>query len=237
MPSRRVLVIDDDSDVDQVVRAVLTDAGYEVSVLTEMLPDAIASVVGRFEPDAILLDGESAGGYGSSWKQASAIAKRERPIPVLMFSARQDDLAEARAHESARSRDAQFAGVVTKPFELDELLETVAGATGAAAPFDHSAEADVERTRTLVAHLERIGARETRWSTKREWVTFRTPGERVIQLYWWQSGGCYLLGRYERDGKHMENVALTYDRGSAVEICASLIRAEAVSPPAPPADG
>lgn len=226
--SGKVLVIDDDSDIDEVVRAVLTDAGYEVTVLTEMVTDAIAAVVGRLEPDAILLDGEGPHGFGTSWQHAAAIANRERPIPLLMFSAHPGDLAEARAVASERTKAARFAGVIAKPFELDELLETVARAVGSVEPFDTSAGADAERTQALVAQLERIGARDARGSTRREWVTFRTPRERVIQVYWWQSGGCYLLGRYERDGKQMENVALTYDRPAAIEICAALIRAEGI---------
>ncbi|HEY6957380.1 MAG TPA: response regulator [Candidatus Limnocylindria bacterium] len=182
MPSGKVLVIDSDSDIDELVRAVLTDAGYEITILTEMLPDAIAAVVGRVEPDAILLDGEDPSGFGSSWEHAAAIAKRERQIAVMMFSAHGEDLAEARADVSERTKAARLAGVIPKPFDLDELLDTVARAVSASEPFDTSAEADAERTRTLVTQLERIGARDARGSTRREWVTFRTPRERVIQV-------------------------------------------------------
>jgi CheY-like chemotaxis protein len=224
---RSVLIVDNDRDITEVVRALLQDEGYQVSTLSDLSPDAVAATVGRLEPDAILLDGESElAGFGRSWEQAARLAERARPIPVVMFSAHHRDLNEAREGQSERSRRAKLAGVVGKPFDVEDLLDVIATAVGGTASFDRSLAADAARSGGLAKELERVGAEEVQASARREWVTFRTPAGRMMQIYWWQSGGAYLVGRYDDDGRHLENIALTYDRGSAVDICAAVLRAE-----------
>ena len=93
----RVLVIDDDRDITELLHAVLTDEGYAVSTLTEIASDPIRAAVGQLEPDCILLDGQSPMGYGQSWAEAAWLHARARPIPVIMFTARQDAAREAEA--------------------------------------------------------------------------------------------------------------------------------------------
>jgi CheY-like chemotaxis protein len=221
-------VIDNDLDIAEVARAVLTDEGYQVSVLADLTADAIAAAVGRLEPDVVLLDGEShSGRYGSSWEQAAALSKRTRRVPVVMFSAHGIDVDEARLGTSARSRAADFAGIVPKPFDVDTLLDVVAQAAGASVPFDRSVAADVARSDSLARDLEARGAREVRTSARREWVTFRTPSGVLMQVYWWQTGGAYLVGRYDEDGRRIVNVASSHDRDAALEICAAAMREHA----------
>lgn len=222
------MIIDNDRDIAEIVRAVLQDEGYDVAVLFDLTPDAIGAAIGMHEPDAVLLDGESDWrGYGASWTEAASLSGRKRRVPVVMFTAHAADAAEARLAESERSRRADFAGILAKPFDVDELIVTVEKAAGSGTPFDRSVAADTARSAELAADLERIGAQEVRPSGRREWVTFQTPAGRVMQIYWWQSGGSYLVGRYDADGKRMENIALTYLRTAAVEICAAVLRAEA----------
>lgn len=224
---RSVLIIDGDGDVAEVVRAILTDEGYEVAVLSDLTPDAISAAVGRLEPDAVLLDGESPrAGYGTSWAEAVALAQRERNVPVVMFSADVTAIDEATKLSSERSVSAKLSGIIRKPFELDELLDAVAKAVERAEVFDRSAAADDARTAKLADELEKAGATDIRSSTRREWVTFRTHKDRLMQIYWWQAGGSYLVGRYDEDGRQMENIALTYNRLAALEICRSLLRVE-----------
>lgn len=126
----RVLLVDDDADVADVVLAILTDDGYAVSVLVDTSHDAILAAVGRQEPDCVLLDGSTGIEYGSSWADAAYLAARERSIPTIMFTAHVSDLKEARLGQSERARMADFAAVVEKPFDLDHLLEAVAAACG-----------------------------------------------------------------------------------------------------------
>jgi hypothetical protein len=60
----RILCIDDDRDVADVVQAILADAGYEVSCLYEVTVDAIRRTVGQLEPDCLLLVGVPGAEYG-----------------------------------------------------------------------------------------------------------------------------------------------------------------------------
>ena len=63
-----VLVIDPDQDIVNIVYAVPSDAGYLVSVLASVDPEAIRAAVGQLEPDCVLLDGGSPAGCGTSWR-------------------------------------------------------------------------------------------------------------------------------------------------------------------------
>jgi CheY-like chemotaxis protein len=226
-PTRSVLVVDNDRDIAEVVRAVLTDEGYSVEVVSEVSHGAVAAAVGRVEPDVVLLDGESQNdGYGASWAMAAGLSHRRRRIPVVMFSAHVQDVREAREGSTPRSVDAGFAGIVPKPFELDTLLDIVARAAGTSVAFDRSATADASRTAALAGHLEKSGAQEVRASARREWVTFRTPAGDLMQVYWWNLGGAYLIGRYVDDGRRLEHVATAYERDDAIAICAQMLRGD-----------
>jgi CheY-like chemotaxis protein len=173
--------------------------------------------VGRLEPDCVLLDsGGSATDYGDSWAIAERLATRDRSVPVVMFTAHATAIREATAQESGRSQAAHFAGIVGKPFDLDDLLSVVAEATGRSVPFDASAEADAARTATLVAALRSGGATDIHRSTRREWVTLRAPSGRFVQLYWWQARGVYLCGVYDDEQGVLTPVGQFADRDTAI---------------------
>ena len=197
----RVLVVDDDADVADVVLAILSDDGYLVSTLTDTAHESIRAAVGKQEPDCILLDGSPGPNYGPSWAEAAYLAARARSVPTVMFSAHASDVREARAEESDRANAADFAAIVAKPFALDDLLTAVATACGNSEPFNHSAEGDRKRTVALVHRLRQEGATDIRTSDRREWATFRPKDADVMcQLYWWQRVGVYLVGSYQDDG-------------------------------------
>ena len=196
----RVLLVDDDADVADVVVAILTDEDYLVEVLADTSHPSIMAAVGMQEPDCILLDGAGGPEYGSSWGEAAYLGARERPIPTIMFSAHVGDVREAEQEESERARAAEFAAVLAKPFSLDELLTAVATACGRSEQFKQTAAGDRERTLTLARRLRELGARDIRTSDRREWATFRLKDDEAIcQLYWWQRMGLYVAGRYGDD--------------------------------------
>jgi CheY-like chemotaxis protein len=194
-PAPGVLVVDDDRDIAELVEAILSDAGYTVSLLYQLDPETVTAAVGRLEPDCVLLDSSDSRDYGDSWTLAQRFAERERPVPVVMFTANAAANQEARTNVSDRSQAARFAGVLAKPFDLEEVLAVVAHATGTSSPFDLSMQADAVRTQALVERLQTGGATDLRRSTRREWITFRAPSGRLVQLYWWQQGGCLPLRR------------------------------------------
>jgi DNA-binding response OmpR family regulator len=212
----KVLVIDDDRDITDLVYAILADEGFAVSVLNTLDGDAIRVAINQIEPDCILLDGGSPGAYGLSWDHASWVRGRDRPVPLIMFSGHTADAREAERGESARSRAAGFASVLPKPFDLDRLLLQVAAVVGASVPFDESSQSERERTDALVTRLQAAGAREIHTSTRREWATFSTKDGTLIQLYYWQRDGVYYVVRHAPTGGRLETIGQFFDLETAI---------------------
>lgn len=218
----RVLVIDDDRDIAELVHAVLTDEGYAVSVLHDQRPDAIRTAVNQIEPDCVLLDGESPKGYGDSWGHAVWMRGRQRRVPLIMFSGHRHDAEEAQERESSRSQDADFVGVITKPFDLDALVLAVSEAVGQADAFEVTPQAERARTSAMVARLEAAGARDIHVSTLREWANFETVDGTFVQIYWWERDGVYYVGKYAPTGGRLETVGRFYDLDLAISMATGL---------------
>ena len=213
----RVLCVDDDRDVAEVVQAILADEGYKVSCLYEVSDDALMRAAGRLEPDVVLLDSSSSLDYAEAWTLAAELHHRSRPVPVVMFTAHVGSANEAEEGSSLRATEASFAAIVRKPFHLDELVAAVATAAGQSVPFDRSGGADTARTKELVRILEDHGATDVRPSQMREWALFRDRSGRLCQVYWWQSRGVYQLGRYDEQGR-MAMVGQFVERDAAIEL-------------------
>jgi signal transduction histidine kinase len=124
MYTRNVLVVEDDLALSELVGGLLTEAGYRpVTIADHAL---IGAAVDRLEPGCVILDGEiTSTGESRTWEDAAAIRRAHPELPVLMFTADGAALAEAGAGTSGRSRAAHFAGIVSKPFVIEEFLATV----------------------------------------------------------------------------------------------------------------
>ena len=122
--SNNVLVVEDDLALSDLVGGLLDQAGYTpVTIADHAL---IGAAVDRWQPRLVILDGEvRTTGEARSWDDAVAIRREHPSLPVLMFSADGDLLAEARAGTSERSRAASFDAIVGKPFVVEEFLATV----------------------------------------------------------------------------------------------------------------
>ncbi len=215
---RRVLVLDGDRDIAELVHAVLTDAGFEVSELTDLRSDAIRIAVGQQEPDCVLLDGASPADFGESWLNAAWMQSRGRPIPVIMFTADAPAVREARELVTERSRSARFEAVLSKPFDLDELIDRVARATGHAVAFDSSPRSETHRTAAFRARLEAAGARNIHMSSRREWANFQTEDGTTVQIYWWAGDGVYYVMRHAESGGRIDQVGRFFDLDAAITL-------------------
>jgi DNA-binding response OmpR family regulator len=127
--SRRILVVEDDPTLSEVVEKYLRREGYEVAV--ESHGDAGLSRALEWEPDLVVLDLMLPGMDGLEVCQR---LHRSTPIPVVMLT--------ARAAEDDRVLGLELGAddYVTKPFSPRELTARVAavlrrsGATPAEAP-------------------------------------------------------------------------------------------------------
>lgn len=143
MVTHNVLVVEDDPAVSELVRSVLALAGYRPIPLADHA--MVGREVDRWQPSCVILDGEiRSTGESRTWLDAAAIHRAHPALPVVMFSADETAVAEARNGRSQRSLDAGFAGVVPKPFAVEEFLATVQSAIERADPPPAATIADGE---------------------------------------------------------------------------------------------
>jgi CheY-like chemotaxis protein len=126
----RILVVEDDAGIVDLVREILEDEGYELATLRDRRLESVRAAVERLRPDCVLLDGVGRGAFGTSWADAAWMTGLPGPVPVVMFSGDREATDEAHENESERSRAAGFSAVVSKPFDLDELVGIVKRAVG-----------------------------------------------------------------------------------------------------------
>lgn len=119
-----VLLVEDEPMLKKLVGGLLEEAGYEHVTIADH--DQIAAAIKRYHPQCVILDSEPpAKGRGRSWEDAAAIRRAHPELPVLMFTADSDSMAEARAKRTSRSRAADYSGVIDKPFLVLEFLATL----------------------------------------------------------------------------------------------------------------
>ena len=222
----RVLLIDDDRDVAEIVRAVLVDEGFLVSTMIGGTTEFVRTAINQLEPDCVLLDGEMPSGYGHSWDEAAWLTERHRRVPVIMFTAGGSNIVEARVGESERSIAAGFASIISKPFDLDELVDLVRQAVGQSVSFDTSVEGEARRTAVMVGRAQALGARNVHASPRREWMHFETEDGTLVQVYYWQRDGVYYVIRHPESGGALENLGYFYDLETALVLAMTVRRSE-----------
>ncbi len=122
-PGARVLVVDDDEQVRQFVKIVLTDAGYDVTAAADG-DAALAAARAAAEPaDLLLTDVLMPGTNGAAL--ARTLASEGRARRVLFMSGYTGTTLREQLAELGR------VPLVGKPFRSDELLERVRAALAA----------------------------------------------------------------------------------------------------------
>ena len=112
---RRVLVVDDDRDLRQLLAAVLSSAGHDV--LTAENGAAALSVLRNTLPDLIVLDLMMPVMNGWQFREAQIAVPDYARIPVVCLS----------GHHAARHQAGSLGitACIVKPFEIDDLLDVV----------------------------------------------------------------------------------------------------------------
>ena len=112
---KTILVVEDDDDIREFVRAALEDQGYVIKTATN--GQAALDKVRRCPPDAILLDIMMPRLDGWCFLKAYRTLSAQYRAPILVISA---------AGGWSMARELGAADFLAKPFGLDALLGKVA---------------------------------------------------------------------------------------------------------------
>jgi DNA-binding response OmpR family regulator len=125
MSDARILVVDDDQVIQQLLKVNLELEGYAVEVASD--GEEALALYPEFQPNLVLLDIMMPKLDG--WEVARRLNANEggRP-PIVLLSARAQDADVQKGH------DLGAAAYVTKPFDPIELLDLIAGLLTQPAP-------------------------------------------------------------------------------------------------------
>lgn len=117
---RRLLIIDDEWSIRQVLEARLVACGFEVATAGDGSEGLDAAR--RSSPDVILLDLRMPDMDGFEVFRQLRAHDRTRGVPVIFLTANIQDTAKDQA------RAAGAAGFLTKPYEASAVLEAIGAA-------------------------------------------------------------------------------------------------------------
>ena len=112
---KKILVLDDNEDILEVVHEALSYAQFEVKSISES--DSFMSLMGQFNPDLVLLDFRVSGENGGEICRQIKSHPKFNNVPVIIFSAYINHPDELLAYGC----DA----IINKPFDLFELVDVV----------------------------------------------------------------------------------------------------------------
>jgi two-component system phosphate regulon response regulator PhoB len=110
----RVLVVEDEAAIAELIALNLRHAGYEVKLADTA--DAAQAAVDRVLPDLVLLDWMLPGQSGLALARRWRAEQRTRELPIIMLTAR------AAEGDKISGLDAGADDYLTKPFSPNELL-------------------------------------------------------------------------------------------------------------------
>jgi len=112
--SKKIIIIEDDQDILDIMTYVLSDEGYEVLASANSLP---LKEVHLHKPMLILMDNRLTDGFGRDFCKEFKSNPANSHFPVVLVSANPG--LEEMAHESHAD------SYLKKPFDIDELIEIV----------------------------------------------------------------------------------------------------------------
>ena len=113
----RIYIVDDEPHIRHLAAVGLKDAGFETAEFSDGA--VLLHAVNQKQPDAILLDWMMPGQDGLSVLKTLRQNAATRPIPILMMTARSDEVDRVLGLELGAD------DYVTKPFSLKELAARV----------------------------------------------------------------------------------------------------------------
>jgi DNA-binding response OmpR family regulator len=146
--TQRVLVVEDEHDIAEFLRAYFRASGYDLVHIDPDTPLAVLEELDDKEPDCVLLDLNLRGFSGAEVYRLLRSEPRYALLPVIVVSARPD------AQDLVPSTG-QLDAFVTKPFNVNTLAELVVERMAAAAEL----RADLEPDDALALGHEDVEAR------------------------------------------------------------------------------
>lgn len=121
--SKKILAVDDDSEIVDVIKIILEDEGYEVSTLTT--GKNILNVISSIRPDLILLDVMLGGMDGREICKSIKEHAIFKKIPIVMISASHNLQSFLKSPGSPND-------FLSKPFDIEHLINKVRNQLAAA---------------------------------------------------------------------------------------------------------
>lgn len=112
---KRILVIENDRDILEMIALLLDEEGYETGLFSN--EKNIFEHITEFKPDAILLDIVKPTVEGTELCRQIKDAEQTSHIPVIVLSTH---------HQIQKVKEVCADEVVPKPFDVDALLEILA---------------------------------------------------------------------------------------------------------------
>ena len=115
--TKRILIVDDEEDIVNLVKMILEDAGYQVSSAMDGR-DAITKI--QENPfDLVLLDIMMP--FLSGWEVLDELRKnvKTKDVPVALLTARASPRDDNQFHPT------DYCDYITKPFEPEDLLRRI----------------------------------------------------------------------------------------------------------------
>jgi|SRR5690606_5014042 len=112
MTKKRILVVDDDSGIGEMLKTLLEFYGYEVTVTEQ--PEETIEIIKNKDIELVMLDMLISGVNGTDVCMKLRDTEATAQIPVLMMSALHD--------AGIKCKKAGANDFIAKPFEMEELI-------------------------------------------------------------------------------------------------------------------
>ena len=122
MEKKKILVVDDDEGIQEMLKVGLEAYGYEVEVAED--EKTVRSIISKSRPDAILMDISIPGIDGISLCREIKYTPGLTDVPIIMITAYSD---KKTAHDSFLFGAADY---LVKPFDITVVREKLEKAIG-----------------------------------------------------------------------------------------------------------
>ncbi|TFF30354.1 response regulator [Mucilaginibacter psychrotolerans] len=114
--SKRILILDDDPDILDVLSLILVESGYEIRALSN--GDTVFDDIRDFQPNLVLMDVMLAGLDGRTICKKVKENHLTHFVPIILISGTHDLAASLQLPGAPND-------FVAKPFDIDHLLQVV----------------------------------------------------------------------------------------------------------------